>query len=107
MHSHYNRPYHKYFSAVLLSGEEASEFDVREEGKNIRLSIISIQPNKLVCGIIQNMDDSQLMKDIISEKIKEVIRQNAESGQRVAYILGECGSFTESVLNSVIDKEKK
>ena len=99
--------YHKYFSAVLLSGEEASEFDVREEGKNIRLSIISIQPNKLVCGIIQNMDDSQLMKDIISEKIKEVIRQNAESVQRIAYILGESASFTESVLNSVIDKEKK
>ena len=53
------------------------------------------------------MDDSQLMKDIISEKIKEVIRQNAESVQRIAYILGESASFTESVLNSVIDKEKK
>lgn len=100
-------PYYKHFSAALLSGKENSEFDVREEGKNIRLSIVTIRPNKLVCGIIQNMDDSQLMKEIISEKIKEVIRQNAESVQRIAYILGESASFTESVLNSVIEKEKK
>ncbi len=100
-------PYHKYFSAVLASGEESGEFEIREEERNVRLSIVSIQPNKLICGIIQNMDDSQLMKEIISDKIKEVIRQNAESVQRIAYILGESASFTESVLKTVIDPDKK
>jgi len=99
--------FHKYFAAVLASGEETSEFDIREDKRNLKLSIISIRPNKLVCGIIQNMDDSHLMKEIISEKIREVIKQNAESVQRIAYILGESASFTESVLNTVIDPDKK
>lgn len=100
-------PYHGYFSAVIANGAQTSEFDIREEGANLRLSIISIQPNKLLCGIVQNMDDSALMKEIISEKIEEVIRQNAESVQRIAYILGESASFTESVLKSVINTPKK
>ncbi|MDX9783033.1 MAG: [Fe-Fe] hydrogenase large subunit C-terminal domain-containing protein [Bacteroidales bacterium] len=100
-------PYYKYFSAVLSSGEENREFDVREEGRNLSLSIISIQPHKLVCGVIQNMDDSQVIKDIISDKIKEVIRHNAESVQRIAFILGESASFTESVLNSVVEKKRQ
>ena len=99
-------PYYKYFSAVLTSGEENREFDVREEGRNLSLSVISIQPHKLVCGVIQNMDDSQVIKDIISDKIKEVIRHNAESVQRIAFILGESASFTESVLNSVVEKKR-
>ena len=100
-------PYHKYFTAALHSGDDTSEFDIRDGQNNIHLSIVSIQPNKLVCGIIQNMDDSQLMKEIISDKIREVIKQNAESVQRIAYILGESASFTESVLKSVIDKDNK
>jgi lipoate synthase len=53
------------------------------------------------------MDDSQLVKDIISEKIREVIKHNAESVQRIAYILGESASYTESILNMVIDSDKK
>ncbi len=99
--------YHKYFTAALNSGEDTNEFEVREEGKNILLSIVTIQQNKLFCGIIQNMDDSKLIKDMMSQKIKEVIKQNAESVQRIAYILGESASFTESVLNSVINPNKK
>lgn len=100
-------PYHKYFQSVIAGGEESAEFDVRDNNRNIRLSLLSIQPNKLVCGIIQNMDDSQLVKDIISEKIREVIKHNAESVQRIAYILGESASYTESILNMVIDSDKK
>ncbi|MFA6769685.1 MAG: [Fe-Fe] hydrogenase large subunit C-terminal domain-containing protein [Bacteroidales bacterium] len=100
-------PYHKYFQAVINSGDEAAEFDIREENTNIRLSIVSIQANKLVCGIIQNMDDSRLVKELISEKVREVIKHNAESVQRIAYILGESASYTESVLNTVIKSDKK
>jgi len=99
--------YHKYFQAVIDSGDEAADFDIRESDRNIRLSIVSIQANKLVCGIIQNMDDSQLVKDLISEKVKEVIKHNAESVQRIAYILGESASYTDSVLNTVIGSDKK
>lgn len=99
--------YHKYFQAVLNSGQEAADFDIRESNRNVRLSIVSIQANKLVCGIIQNMDDSQLVRDLISEKVREVIKHNAESVQRIAYILGESASYTESVLNTVIESDKK
>jgi transcriptional regulator with PAS, ATPase and Fis domain len=98
--------YHKYFSAVLSSGEESSEYDIEENGKRIRLSIITIEPNKTVCGIVQSMDSSELIMDLVSDKVRDVIKHNAESVQRIAYILGESASFTESVLSSVINKEK-
>jgi RNase H-fold protein (predicted Holliday junction resolvase) len=98
--------YHKYFEAILDSGEESREHDLRDGARNIKLSLISIQPHKLVCGIVQDMDDSTLQKEIISEKIREVLKHNAESVQRIAYILGESASYTESVLNMVVEKDK-
>lgn len=100
-------PYAKYFQSVINSGEESAEFDLRSHGFNIKLSIVSIQPKKIVCGILHYLDDTQLIKELLSERIKEVIKQNAQSVQRIAYILGESASYTESVLNSVIDSEIK
>ena len=99
--------YHKYFKSVLNDSSDTAEFDIREGGKNIHLSIISIQPGKLICGIIQNMDDSQLVKDIMAQKVKEVIKHNAEAVQRIAFILGESASYTESILNMVIKSDKE
>jgi iron only hydrogenase large subunit-like protein len=98
--------YYKYFEAILESGDESCEHDLRDGSRNIKLSLISIQPHKLVCGIVQDMDDSTLQKEIISEKIREVLKHNAESVQRIAYILGESASYTESVLNMVVEKDK-
>jgi iron only hydrogenase large subunit-like protein len=96
-------PFYKMFTSVINTGEEMIEYYVREKGQYLHVSIITIQPYKIVCGVIQNMREPEVRKDIVLEHTKKVIRQNMEVVQKIAYLLGENASFTESMLNSIIE----
>jgi iron only hydrogenase large subunit-like protein len=96
-------PYHKLFSSLLYAGDEMIEQDIREGDDYYHVSVISIQKYKIACGIVENMRDPEIQKEKMVERIREVIRQNLESVQRIAYLLGENASFTESMLNSVLE----
>ncbi len=96
-------PFHKLFSSVLLSGEEMIEQDIRQNNQLFSLSIITIQSNKIVCGIIRNMKEQDIRPDIVKERTQKVIKQNMKIVQKIAYLLGENASFTESMLNSIQD----
>jgi iron only hydrogenase large subunit-like protein len=100
-------PFHKLFSAVLQSGEEMLEQDVRDEGRYLHVSVITIQPYKIVCGVIQNMREPEVRKDLVIDRTRQVIRQNMEVVQKIAYLLGENASFTESMLLSILETHDK
>lgn len=99
--------YSNYFQAILTGGEDSAEYEFRDGEKKVRLSLVSIQPHKIVCGIIQPLDDSEMIREVLSEKIRRVIQHNAESVQRIAYILGESASYTEDALNMIIETGDK
>lgn len=99
-------PYHKLFSTLLSSGEEILEKDVRDGDNYYHVSIISIQKHKIVCGVIENFKDPEIQQGLIENRIQDVIRQNMEAVQRIAYLLGENASFTESMLNSIIEAKQ-
>ncbi len=99
-------PYHKFFSSLLASGEEMLEHDFRERDNYYHISIISIQKYKIACGIIENMREPEVQKELMVKRLKEVITQNMEAVQRIAYLLGENASFTESMLNSILDSHE-
>ncbi len=98
--------FHKLFSTLLASGEEIIEQDVRDGDNYYHVSIISIQKFKIICGIIENFKDPDIQHDIIGNRIQDVIRQNMEAVQRIAYLLGENASYTESMLNSIIETKQ-
>lgn len=95
--------FHKLFTSVLHTGEEMIEHRVREAGLLLHVSVVTIQPYKIVCGIIQNMQDPEIRKDIVLNSVKQVIHQNMEVVQKIAYLLGENASYTESMLNSIAE----
>jgi len=95
--------FHKLFSSLLLSGEEKTENDIREGDNYYHVSVVNIQNYKIACGIIQNLRSPEIQKEVFAQRINEVVRQNMEAVQRIAYLLGENASFTEATLNSITD----
>ena len=99
-------PFHNLFESLLQSGGEMTEHDVREGDNFYHLSLVTIQQHKMVCGIIQNLRAPEMQYELLTDRIREVIKQNVESVQRIAYLLGENASFTESMLNSIVDSRE-
>lgn len=96
----------KLFSSVLQTGEEMIEHDIHENGHYFHVSVFSIQANKMVCGLVQNMREPEVRKDIVRSYTKQVIQQNMQVVQKIAYLLGENASFTESMLNSILSSHE-
>lgn len=99
-------PFYKHFESVLESGVEVMEHDIREDDHFLHLSVLTIQKYKVVCGIIQNLKEPEVQRELMLNRIQDVIKQNAESVQRIAYLLGENASYTESMLNSIVDSHE-
>lgn len=95
----------KLFKTALLTGKEYYELPVIENSKNLQLSIFNIQKHKLVTGIIQSAQQPQFRQDIVEKRTREVIKKNMETVQKIAFLLGENASYTDSLLNSILDAQ--
>ena len=104
-------PFHKFFSSVLSTGVDVLEQDIRDGDNYYGLSIFSVQVFSLVCGILQNLHAPEVRKDIVLKRTQDVIMENMKVVQKIAFLLGENASYTEAMLNSIVeshqDKEKK
>lgn len=99
--------YTKLFDSVLQSGEEMVEQDVMENGRYLRVTVVTIHPYEIVCGIVQDMRDPEVNKEIVLDHTRKVIQQNMEVVQKIAFLLGENASYTESMLNSILESHEK
>ena len=95
-------PFHKYFSSVLMSGEDITNRDVELNGKMVNISVFTVKRNKTVGGIIRDLYSPEVRKDEVINRAKDVIRENLETVQQIAFLLGESASKTEKTLNSII-----
>ncbi len=95
--------FHRLFNSVLHSGEEMVERRIKENGLLLNVSVITIQPHKIVCGIIRDLQDPEVQKEHILKTSRQVIHQNMEVVQKIAFLLGENAAYTESMLNSIVE----
>ncbi|MBN2166118.1 MAG: 4Fe-4S binding protein [Marinilabiliaceae bacterium] len=93
------------FKTALITGKEYYETPIVENGINLQLSIFNIQKHKLVTGIIQGVQQPRFQKEIVEKRTREVIKKNMETVQKIAFLLGENASFTDSLLNSILESE--
>jgi len=100
-------PFHNLFSQVLQTGVDIVEQDIRDNSNYYNVSILSIQNHSLVCGIIQNLHSPQVREDLVLNRTKEVIMENMKVVQQIAFLLGENASFTESMLNSILESHSE
>lgn len=99
--------FHNYFSNVLDTCKDLVELDIREDENYYRLSVFSVQDHQQVCGIIENMHAPEVKKDVVLTRTQEVIKQNMKVVQQIAFLLGENASYTESMLNSIIESHSQ
>ena len=95
------------FRAVLTTGKEITERQIREDDKTWILSIYNIQPHRLVFGLLQDLREPGVQKEWMLEKTQEVIKKHMETVQQVACLLGENAAFTDATLRTVMEAYKK
>jgi len=98
--------FYKLFSYVLTSDEAIENKDVMFGDIKLGVSVFPIRSHKYVGGILRDMYIPEVRKEQIITRLTEVVDENFEMVQKIAYLLGEGASKTEQMLNSVIDSYK-
>ncbi|MDA3837502.1 MAG: PAS domain-containing protein [Candidatus Delongbacteria bacterium] len=91
------------FSQLLESGEKTFSKDVIIGNKLFKVSLFLIQKNTIVGAIIKDLTDPEVNTTEIVERAEMVIKENLDTVQQIAYLLGENASKTENVLSSIIN----
>lgn len=97
--------FHKIFANVLASGNDLIDKDITENQRRFNLSVFTIQRQRIICGIIQDLHQPELLQEEVIRRIKKVVRENMGTVQKVAYLLGENAARTESMLNALVNSQ--
>ena len=88
---------------VLASGEERAERDLKFANKLVHVSVVTLYRNSIIGIVFRDMSAPMLVQDEIINRARRINRQNIETVQKVAFLLGENAAETEALLNSIIE----
>lgn len=98
--------FHKVFSTVLQSGQDVLDRDVEYGTSIFNVSVFTIKRNQVVGGIVRDLITPEVRKEEVIKRARNVIKENLETVQQIAYLLGESASNTEKTLNSIIEAQQ-
>ncbi|TRX64302.1 [Fe-Fe] hydrogenase large subunit C-terminal domain-containing protein [Carboxylicivirga sp. M1479] len=98
--------FHKVFSTVLQSGQDVLDRDVDYADSIFNVSVFTIKSNEVVGGIIRDLITPEVRKEEVIKRARDVIKENLETVQQIAFLLGESASKTEKTLNSIIEAQQ-
>lgn len=93
----------KMFSSTLISGENTNERDMKIQNKLLHVSVITIYKHRVIGALLRDMSAPALVREEIISRAQRVNRQNLETVQKIAFLLGDNASLTEELLNSIIE----
>ncbi len=96
-------PFTSLFRHVRDSGHDVVDKDVRVRQTVLHASIFSIEPHRLIGGILADITAPAVRREQVVKRTRQVIEQNLATVQRIAFLLGENAAETEGILKSVID----
>ncbi len=99
-------PFYRLFASVLQSGQDMLNRDTPFEDSIFNVSVFTIKKHKVVGGIMRDLTSPNVRKEEVINRAKTVIRENLETVQQIAFLLGESASKTEKILSSIIDAQK-
>ncbi|MBN2165622.1 MAG: 4Fe-4S binding protein [Marinilabiliaceae bacterium] len=99
-------PFHRYFQTVLQSGQDLLNRDTQLGNTLLNVSVFTIHKNSVVGGIIRDLTKPEVRREEIINRAQSVIRENLETVQQIAFLLGESASKTEKTLKSIIESQK-
>lgn len=95
-------PFTPLLQQILDTGAEMEELDVRLKGRMLHVSAFTVETHKLVGVMVSNLILQGVQSDEMIQRTRKVIRENLETVQQIAYLLGENASRTETILNSIV-----
>ncbi len=99
-------PFGKLFSTVLQTGQEIINRDTTVGENILNVSVFTIKKHQIVGGIIRDLTAPEVRREEVINRARSVIRDNLQTVQQIAFLLGESASKTEKVLNSIIEAQK-
>lgn len=99
-------PFFRYFQTVLQSGQDLLNRDTQVGHSYLNVSVFTIRKNQVVGGIIRDLTQPEVRREEIINRAQTVIRENLETVQQIAFLLGESASKTEKTLKSIIEAQK-
>lgn len=98
-------PFLSLILSVLENGDDSLVRDVQIKERIVTVSVHTLQKYKSVLVICRNMLFSQVRNEEIVARTQKVIRDNLDTVQKIAYLLGENASRTEAILNSILNAQ--
>lgn len=96
-------PFHHLFSSALSSGKDISREHSKIDDRRFNIIIFTIEKNRVVGGIIQNVTGTEMKREQIAKRAGDVIHKNLATVQQIACTLGEHMAETEILLRSIVD----
>jgi len=93
----------KMLSSLMNSGEDELERDFKFQNKLLTVSAVTLYKNKIVGAVIRDMSAPMLVRDEIISRAQRINKQNIETVQKIAFLMGENAAETEELLNSIIE----
>lgn len=97
----------KLFSFVFNSSENIINRDIHINDEIYTASFFSIKENEIVGAVLRNMQQPEIRKEQVIERVTEVIDKNLEMVQKIGFLLGEGAAETEQMLNSILQTYKQ
>lgn len=94
--------FHRVFTMVLQSGQDVLDRDVEFNNSIFNVSVFTIKKNEIVGGIIRDLVTPEVRREEVIKRARDVIKENLQTVQQIAFLLGESASKTEKTLNSII-----
>ena len=95
------------FEAALASGGDLVRENHMLGDKIFNINVFTIEPHHIVGAIVQDVTQSEMRREHISQKAREVIQKNVFTVQQIAKALGEHMAETEILLREVASGYQK
>lgn len=97
----------KLFSFIFNSGENIINRDIPLNGEIYTISLFVIKEREIVGAVLRNLQQPEIQKEQVIDRITEVIDKNLEMVQKIGYLLGEGAAETEQMLHSILQTYKQ
>ena len=96
-------PFANVFKNALKTGADIHKEHYRHENKLYDLSVFSIESGEIVGAVITDVTKSEMDREKIARRAREVISKNIATVQDIACLLGEHMVETELLLSSIAE----
>lgn len=94
-------PFADLFRTVLQTGNDINRDALHIGDKIYNITIFTIETNQVVGGVILDVTGTEMHREQIAKRARQVIRKNMETVQEIAFRLGENMADTEILLRSL------